>query len=221
MNITGDVPGTTNYTVQCDERLSVANLTAPQFTPYQGANWRFYRWVIGSTNQPIGQNTIQVPMTADCTVTAKYESRKLTVSANTAGSIDIGGDLPGTTNYTRACTQGQAVNLSAPASAASGGASLPFLRWTLDGMGQPVGQTSLQATITGSHVAVCSYGLEGDANNDCLINILDLVFVRNGLGMSVDSDNNWWADVNGDGKVNILDIIFTRSRLGRRCPAGP
>jgi len=60
--------------------------------------------------------------------------------------------------------------------------------------------------------------LEGDANQDCVVNILDLIFVRNRLNQDVGTGDNWQADVNGDNKINILDLIFVRNRLNSRCP---
>jgi len=60
--------------------------------------------------------------------------------------------------------------------------------------------------------------IPGDANMDCKVNILDLIFVRNRLNQSVDTGDNWQADVNEDGKINILDLIFTRNHLNTTCP---
>lgn len=47
-----------------------------------------------------------------------------------------------------------------------------------------------------------------DVNNDGTINILDLVFVANGIGKSDSA-----ADVNSDGKVNILDLVQIANHL--------
>ena len=58
----------------------------------------------------------------------------------------------------------------------------------------------------------------GDATGDKLVNINDLIFIRNRLGQSVATGDNWRADVNGDGKINILDMIYIRTRLGNACP---
>jgi len=60
--------------------------------------------------------------------------------------------------------------------------------------------------------------LDGDANQDCVVNILDLIFVRNRLNQDVATGDNWQADVNGDTKINILDLIYVRNRLNTRCP---
>jgi len=60
--------------------------------------------------------------------------------------------------------------------------------------------------------------LPGDANWDCVVNILDLIFVRSKLNEDPNAGAlNWRADVNADGDINILDLIFIRNQLGKRC----
>lgn len=56
--------------------------------------------------------------------------------------------------------------------------------------------------------------IRGDANLDCRTNILDLIFIRNRLNMSVWRADAWQADTNRDGAVNILDLIDVRNRMG-------
>jgi len=56
--------------------------------------------------------------------------------------------------------------------------------------------------------------LEGDANGDCKVNILDLIYVRNRLGQDPESGDNSTADANNDGRINVLDLIYVRNRLG-------
>ena len=46
-----------------------------------------------------------------------------------------------------------------------------------------------------------------DVNGDGVVNILDLVFVANNLGMQVVEGTNSSADVNKDGVINILDLV--------------
>jgi len=60
--------------------------------------------------------------------------------------------------------------------------------------------------------------IEGDANHDCRVNILDLIFIRNKLNQSVATADNWKADLNNDGRINILDLIYVRGRLNTGCP---
>jgi len=59
--------------------------------------------------------------------------------------------------------------------------------------------------------------LPGDANDDCKVNILDLIYIRNRLNQDVGTGDNWKADVTGDGKINILDLIFARNHLNTTC----
>ena len=59
--------------------------------------------------------------------------------------------------------------------------------------------------------------LEGDVNDDCRVNILDLIAVRNRLNMDINTGDNWRYDVNGDGRINILDLIYIRNRLNSVC----
>ena len=58
----------------------------------------------------------------------------------------------------------------------------------------------------------------GDANMDCQVNILDLIFIRNKLNQDPNSGNNWQANVNNDTAINILDLIYVRNKLNTRCP---
>jgi len=59
--------------------------------------------------------------------------------------------------------------------------------------------------------------LDGDVNNDCKVNIIDLIAVRNKINADAATGDNWWADVNNDGKINVVDMIYVRNRLNNRC----
>jgi len=63
-----------------------------------------------------------------------------------------------------------------------------------------------------------AWPIEGDANGDCRVNILDLIFIRNKLNQDVNTGDNWKADVNEDTRINILDLIFVRNKLNTSCP---
>ena len=60
--------------------------------------------------------------------------------------------------------------------------------------------------------------IPGDANLDCRVNILDLIFIRGKLGLPIASGNNWQGNVNRDASINILDLISVRGMLGKTCP---
>ncbi len=83
------------------------------------------------------------------------------------------------------------------------------------------------ATIGGGNVEfdhvrieeIESTGLEGDVNNDCVVNILDLIGIRNHLNQDPTSPpQNQAYNVNGDDAINILDMIYVRNRLNDMCP---
>ena len=61
------------------------------------------------------------------------------------------------------------------------------------------------------------WSVPGDVNDDCVVNVLDLIFVRNHLTWQNSGGGMWKADVNGDGCVSILDLIFVRNRMGTAC----
>ena len=50
-----------------------------------------------------------------------------------------------------------------------------------------------------------------------MVNLLDLIVIRNKLNQPIDSGDNWRGDVNLDGSVDLLDLISTRNRMGKRC----
>jgi len=61
------------------------------------------------------------------------------------------------------------------------------------------------------------WNLPGDANDDCKVNILDMILIRNALGLDPSSGGTWKKDVNRDGRINILDLIFVRNWNGEAC----
>jgi len=72
MNITGDKPGTTNYTVPCDDQEAVC-LAAPGTVILGGLQYNFVRWVMGGTDQPLAQTDVAITMDADITAEAEYD----------------------------------------------------------------------------------------------------------------------------------------------------
>jgi len=56
-----------------------------------------------------------------------------------------------------------------------------------------------------------------DVNNDCRVNILDLIEVRNHLALDPNSGDNRKADVNNDGAINLLDLLKVRDMLNAQC----
>jgi len=62
-----------------------------------------------------------------------------------------------------------------------------------------------------------TWQIPGDANLDCKVDLLDLVFVRNRLFTDVEEGNNWQADVNEDDSIDLEDLITVRNLLGTEC----
>ncbi|NQT20773.1 MAG: discoidin domain-containing protein, partial [Planctomycetes bacterium] len=59
--------------------------------------------------------------------------------------------------------------------------------------------------------------LPGDANGDCSVNLLDIVFIGQRLGQDVRTADNWRADVTGDGRIDVMDQVLVRKHLGAEC----
>jgi len=121
------------------------------------------------------------------------------------------------TNYDLTCYEGDSVSLSAPAAVTQGSATYRFASWSIDGEPGSVRQAEIVIQMDTNHMAEAIYLLVGDANGDCRVDILDLLFVRNRLLKDVSTDDHWQADVNNDGKINILDLITVRNNLNATC----
>lgn len=76
---------------------------------------------------------------------------------------------------------------------------------------------SLPFNVIAGSFTLAGWKILGDATGDCRVDIMDIIYVRNRLGQSVSSGDNWRADVNQDGKINILDMIFVRNNLMTKC----
>ena len=71
---------------------------------------------------------------------------------------------------------------------------------------------------TGIVTVDTSLTLDGDVNGDCVVNILDLIGIRNHLNQDPNSPlENQAYNVNGDDAINILDMIYVRNRLNTKC----
>jgi len=64
---------------------------------------------------------------------------------------------------------------------------------------------------------VSGWNIQGDATEDCTVNILDMLFIRDQLGENVDSGDNWKCDLNNDDQINILDMLMVREHLNDKC----
>jgi len=71
-----------------------------------------------------------------------------------------------------------------------------------------------------SDPSVSAFGITiaGDVNFDCIVNVLDMINVRNHLYDDVGSGDNWRYDLTGDGMISVLDMIVVRNNVRNRCP---
>ena len=161
--------------------------------------------------------------------------RTLTVCATPITGIQITADPPdkgGTTDYPVPSYHGQVVELEAPLWHSAGGMYFDLDYWQVDDDhehgecpyvcldipgARPVGATSVRFTVNGDNTALAVYHLRGDANRDCKVNVLDLIYVRNRLRGPVRTADNWQADLIRDDEINILDLIYVRNHLGAEC----
>ena len=181
----GDKPGTTDYIATCDDQ-EVVGLTAPSSATAAPAHYDFVRWIVDGTDQPAGQAQVQVTVSSDITATAVYAvwTHNLTVKSMPMNGVGIAGAKPGTTPYSAIGDDYQLVTLTAPATIPGGsGGARRFLYWLVDGEAQSPGQEELQLTMDAAHTATAIYDwrLDGDNNEDCVVNILDLLHVRHRL----------------------------------------
>ena len=79
------------------------------------------------------------------------------------------------------------------------------------------GRINLGAYGNTPQASKSGWNIPGDANDDCRVNLLDLLFVRDRIGRDTATGDNWKADVTNDGKVNLLDLLAVRDRLLTGC----
>jgi len=85
--------------------------------------------------------------------------------------------------------------------------------------GQYLGDVLISSVNAGQQPMSVSISIfpSGDATTDCVVDVADLIFVRNRLGMNIDVGLNKAADVNNDEVIDILDLVYVRNRLGDAC----
>jgi len=216
--ITGDKPGTTAYTATCYDQ-QVVNLAALPFVSMGGSDYSFVHWTVDGVAQPDLQTSLAVLMDADRTVVAVYFRHcTLAVQSTPISSVNVLGEKPGRTSYTVEFEEQKTVTLSALGGVLVGVKSFPFVWWTVDGTPRPLRQTDLEITMDTDHTAVAVYSLYCDVNNDCKVNVLDLILTRNRLGQNPATGDNWKADVDQNGRIDVIDLILVRNNLGMGCP---
>ena len=151
----------------------------------------------------------------------KVPVRTLTVRSTPIAEVPVAGSPAGITDYAVILDGSTSVDLTAPVRLSANGTYYHFVRWTLDGADLPDGQTTLPLTMDNSCTATAVYEtwpIRGDANRDCRVDVIDLLFIRNRFNMDPDAGDNWQADVNGDGRINILDMFMIRPLVNTSCP---
>ena len=79
---------------------------------------------------------------------------------------------------------------------------------------------SIPCTVLPGSATFAKWPVFGDANGDCRVDVIDMIFIRDRFGRSVSSGDNCKADVNDDGTINMLDMVYVRSRLFDTCSMG-
>jgi len=220
--IAGDAPGVTDFSRTYYQTSQSVTLTAPPVALSGAVRYDFIRWEIDGQQQPQAETSVQFMVEGVMTAaTAVYEIRThtLTVVSQALAGLDIMGDHPGKTPYCATGTDQEAVHLALDEalSIVSDDQLYNFVYWMIDGVPQPRGCTSVDIVMDADRTATAVYNLLADANGDCVVNVLDLIFVRNRLGERPYTGDNWRADITCDMVINVLDLIAVRNYLGTRC----
>ena len=152
-----------------------------------------------NTAAPVVSNVV-ITENGDGTATVTWETDILAESSASYGPVKMNGTTPDTVAENALLTAHSAV---------------------LTGI---VAGTNYKIVLVNTEVASVPiywprpWPIDGDANMDCRVNILDLIFIRNKLNQDPATGNNWQANVNGDTAINILDLIYVRNRLNTKCP---
>ena len=111
----------------------------------------------------------------------------LSVDSSPMGGLGITGSAAGVTDYQRLWRHGETVSLRAPIAVEFGGTTYAFQQWMIDEKPSAYRMTTVQVQMDGHHAAKAIYdfpnpsALPADVNGDCVVNILDLLEVRNKL----------------------------------------
>jgi len=139
ISITGDFPGTTDYTFATKSDQTIT-LQAPETVSVAGEEYVFRYWRIDYHAQPEGQATLSVPASWGGPLIAVYRNKfpAITVKAysNSGGDfpgITFTGSKPGTTPYTAACQPQEVVTLHAPVTFSTTKTDYIFLGWKFSG----------------------------------------------------------------------------------------
>ncbi|MHB8635983.1 MAG: InlB B-repeat-containing protein [Fimbriimonadaceae bacterium] len=123
----------------------------------------FANWTINGVGQAPGQTAVRVLIVNVENAVAVYNTPNVTLTvqsvnpasgvAITAAPADNGGATGGTTAFTLTYPNLTTVSLNAPATSGAN----TFGKWTVNGVDQPPGQTSIKLTLGGAATAVATY----------------------------------------------------------------
>jgi len=156
VQIDGSHPGTTNYRVALDG-AAVVSLSAPAEATNGQDVYQFVMWNVDGTPMPAGQRDIQISVDSSLTATAFYDRPLIAVESAPLSGVTISGDKPGTTSCSAGCNRNDVVDLAAPPTAMSAGVRYNFVRWIVDEVEQPEGETALQVTMDVNHTVTAVY----------------------------------------------------------------
>jgi len=147
--------GTTEYSIVCSGSV---RLYAPKTVAVSGDDYQFVRWEVDGTPGTSTSSAYMV-MDQDHVAVAVYTERvaTLTVKSLPISDVEIGGDVPGTTNYTASCDYAQPVTLVAPASVTTDKGEHPFVQWIVNGIEQPDGQATIEAAMDCTCTAIAIF----------------------------------------------------------------
>ena len=155
--ITGDKPGTADYSSYCAPS-EVVSLNAPTTYTRDGVQHTFIHWLLDGAVQLEGQARITLTMNGRHAITAEFTNPRpiLAVQSTTPG-VEITGDRPGLTNYSVTCTNGDSIVLEAPKAATIGGYIHLFQVWLVDGARRLYGDRALTVAMDADHTATAVY----------------------------------------------------------------
>ena len=205
----------TNHTLAIEDQQTV-ELTAPAVASVGGVDYGFITWIVDGQEEPEGQVAVSLLMDTDRVATAVYfRAARLAVTSAPYSGIYLAGNHADMTPYERVFLAPQNVTFSAQLRLFRASVPYNFAYWKINGIPQQPRQTDIQFRVEADTAAEAVYNMLGDANGDCVVNVLDLITIRNRLGSN--SADSWRGDVNLDGSVDVLDLISARNKLGTRC----
>ena len=147
IQITGDAPGKTKYTVYYDEPTA-PSFIAPEFADLSDQRYKFVRWVLDDAAMPDGERTLGITPDGDHAAKAIYDQiSRLTVKSYPFAGAFISGEPAGTADYVSYYEMPTAVTLTAPETMVHNEEVLSFHHWKIGALEQPFGQRTVSLTV--------------------------------------------------------------------------